>query len=392
MRSTWLLTRKELLVSARQRGLFVVGFVAPLGLALILNLVFGGLDDPEGAITFDVAVVDLDGGDVAEGFVGLIDDIASEGLFDVHDVADEDDARAAVDSGDVGAAWIVPPGFSVDVAAGRPTAITVVADVDAPTTASVARSVADGYATRIGTATLAAQVAVTTGAAEPAQAQTIAEEVASSPPLLTVDQTTASANELSASTTIVAGMALFFVFFIAGTPLLGIIEERNISTLSRLLIAPIPEASIVASKTLAAIALGCCSLTALMVASTFLMGADWGPPVGAALLVISAIIAVTGIMWVAGSGSSNAEAANTTQGIVAVVLAMLGGAFVPITTTNGILTFLQKLTPHGWFYEGLEQMHGGDVAAGLPAIAALLAMGGITLAIGLTRARRSLRR
>lgn len=392
MRPTWLIALKEMRVQARTRSLFILGFVAPFTLAFVMNLVFGGIDDPDAPVTFDVALVVLDDGEAAAGFTSMIESIAELGVLDLDVLDDEDAARNAIDDGEVGAAWVVPDGFSDAVATGAATTITVIADVDSPTTASVARSIADSYATRVGTGTLAAVVSVATGVAGPDEVGEIAATVAESPPLLTVVPSETSSTMLDVGTTLMAGMALFFAFFTAGMPLLGIIEERSNATLSRLLVAPIPEAAIVAGKTVAALVLGTISLVALILTSSLIMGIDWGPLAGAIPLSVGAVVAVTGIMSITSSGARDIETAGNLQAIVAIVLGMLGGAFVPIPSSGGVLGVLQSLTPHGWFFHGLEALQGGDPSAALPATAVLVGIGLVTLAFGASRSRKGLRR
>src|SRR5687767_77332 len=99
---------KDLRIQLRNRSVVILGFVAPLTLAFLLNLVFGGTDEPDAPVTFDVGVVDLDGGPVATQFVRLLDGIAASGLFDLRHLPDELAARAAVDDGDLSAVWVIP--------------------------------------------------------------------------------------------------------------------------------------------------------------------------------------------------------------------------------------------------------------------------------------------
>ena len=53
---------------------------------------------------------------------------------------------------------------------------------------------------------------------------------------------------------------------------------------------------------------------------------------------------------------------------------------------------LSQITPHAWFLRGIDTLSGGspDVADIAPSLAVLLAMGILTGAIGLARARRTL--
>ncbi|QGG96864.1 ABC transporter permease [Actinomarinicola tropica] len=393
MRAAWLVAVNDLRVQLRRGTILVLGFVAPLALAFVMNLVFGGVDDGSGPTTFDVAVVDHDGGEEADGFVGVLRDVASSGLLDLTSYDDEDAARAALDDGDVGAIWIVPDGFSDAVRAGTETGIEVVGDVDAPTTASVARAIARGYASNVGLGTMAATTAIETGVATPEDAASVAEEAAAAGSPVTLVDATADTRLLDMSTNLMAGMALFFVFFTSGLPVLGILEERDQGTLHRLLAAPIPAWSITAGKVLSAAILGSLSLWSLMAASSVLMGAEWGPPIGAALLAVAGVVAAIGIMSVAGSIARSTEQAGNAQGIVAVVFAILGGAFVPIPGgSGGVLGLLQQLTPHGWFFDGVADLRHDGVAGAAPALAVLLAMGLLTGAVGLWLSRWVLRR
>lgn len=393
MRAAWLIVASDLRIQLRRGTLLILGFVAPLALAFVMNLVFGGIDGDGSLTTFDVAVADEDGGEEAAAFVAVLEDIAADGLLElaVHD--DEEAARAAVDDGDVGAAWVVPAGFSDAVRGGGESEILVIGDVDSPTTTSVARTIARRYSAGVGLTTTASMAAIETGVASPADVDAIADELQAAGPVVAVTDATAETQLLDVSTTVIAGMALFFVFFTAGLPIVGILEERDQGTLGRLLAAPIPAGAITAGKVLSAVVLGTLSLWSLMAASAVLMGADWGPPIGAALLGLAAVVSAIGIMSIAGSLARSTEQAGNVQGIVAVVLAILGGAFVPIPTgSSGLLGFLQQLTPHGWFFDGIAALQHEGVAGVLPAVGVLLAMGLVTGAVGLWLARWVLRR
>ena len=387
MRATWLIARKDISIQVRSGTVLTLGFVAPLLLAFIMNLVFGGLDDPDAPVTFDVAVVDLDGGPAAARFRAVIDEVAASGLLEVTHPADVADLRRAIDGGEVGAGWVVPDGFSDAVANGTAVELTVIADVDSPTTASVARAIAGQYASGVGSATLAALVAVDTGVVDPADAAAVAEEAAALPPTVNLVASDAAGPRLDTATALMGGLALFFLFFIAGLPIVNIIEERSSGSLTRLRMAPIPARVILAGKALAAIVLGTFCLLALMVASTLIMGADWGPPGPAVLLAGAAVFGATGIMSVAGSTARTSEQAGSAQAIVAIVLGIAGGAFTP-NMAGGFMARLQHFTPHGWFLEGLEASAGGGWTGVLPAVGVLVMMGLVAGAVGARLAHR----
>lgn len=389
MRAAWLIARKDIWVQIRSGTFVVVGFVAPLVLALVMNLVFGGLDDPDAPINFDVAVVDLDGGPEAETFVEVVDQIADSGLLEVARPDDVAALRRSIDSGDIDAGWMIPAGFSDAVTSGEPIELTVIADVDSPTAASVARSIAGQYATNVGAVRLSTVVAVETGAVSPAGASEFARSVADEPPLVALVPSEASRDRLDIVSNLVGGLALFFVFFTAGLPMVSIIEERSSGSLARLRMAPISAWSIVAGKAMSAVALGTFSLLALMVASTVIMGADWGPPVGAGILVVAVVVAATGIMAVAGATAKTSEQAGNAQTIVAIVLSIAGGAFTPMPISgSGVMARIREITPHGLFLDGLEASASGGLADVRGAVSALVLIGVVTGTVGAMLANR----
>jgi ABC-2 type transport system permease protein len=153
----------------------------------------------------------------------------------------------------------------------------------------------------------------------------------------------------------------------------GVLEEKQEGTMSRLLAAPISHASVVAGKAILSFGLGVISMSILMVATHYLMDAQWGPPLGVALLVVTGVLAATAIMGVLAGSVSTAEGAGNLGAIVAVTLGMLGGTFFPVGQGNEFLNALSYLTPHAWFMRGLADLSGGaEWTAALPAAGALL--------------------
>src|SRR3546814_9317846 len=114
-----------------------------------------------------------------------------------------------------------------------------------------------------------------------------------------------------------AGMAVFFMLFTAGMPVLSTLGERQQGTLSRLLAAPIPAAAVSAGKTIAGMIVSVISLVALMLASKLIMDTEWGPTLGALLLAVCAVVAATGVMSIAGATARTEEQAGAAPSVVA---------------------------------------------------------------------------
>lgn len=391
MGATWLIATKELRQRSRDRSLFVLAFVAPLALSFIFSVVFGGLDEGD-RIQFDIGVVDLDGGEQSDGFLGMLGQVAAEGLITVTAYDDTGTARDAVDDTDIDAAIVLPKGLSDAFATGTPVEIQVIGSVDSPIATSVASSLARGYATRSGTAALAGITAAGTGVVGPDQIVDVANDVGNSEPLASLTTVETDTPQVDLTTLMVSGMSVFFVFFVAGTAVTGVLEERQNGTLPRLLASPAPRASIILGKATAAIITGVVALVALMVTSTLVMGADWGNPFGAVLLATAAVLAATGIMSMVGGVARSAEQAGNLQAIVAVSMAMLGGSFGLAPPPGGTLwASLALLTPNRWFMRGVEDLSVGGLGDIVTPVVALIIMAIVTGSVAAAAAGRVVR-
>lgn len=391
MRSVLTIAAKDLAQRARDRSIFIIGIVAPLALAVVFNLVFGGgINDVGRNITFEMGLVDDDPGPLSTAFIDILTSIESDGLVELTTYPDEAAARAAVEDGDVGAVFLLDSSLSADVTSGADATIEVVGNVDASTTTRIAASIAEQFASGIRRGNTGAIASLLAGTITPDQIERTASEAATTTPVLSLGDIPAATRQLDASTYFVAGLSIFFLFFIAGMAVTSLLDERRNGTLARLLAAPITPASIVAGKSLTSAIVGVVAMTILVIASTLLMGADWGPAPGVAILVVSAVLAVIAIMSAVGSLARTAEQAGNLQSIVAVTLGMLGGTFVQISS-DGLLGTLSLITPNAWFIRGLGDMVGGGSADALPAVAVLLGMAAVAGLAALVLVRRTVR-
>ena len=230
------------------------------------------------------------------------------------------------------------------------------------------------------------------GEPDPRAVGLLALEAAETDNPISVEDVSASTKQLDSSTYLAAGMAVFFLFFTVSFGVSGLLEERRLGTMNRLLAAPISRNSIILGKALTSFVLGIVSMTVLVVATTLMLGADWGNPIGVALLVFGAVLAAMGILALVAALARTPDSASNMQAIIALVLAFLGGTFFTISQVGGWLETLSLFTPHAWFLRGLGDLQGGDINAVWPAFFALLGFALITMAIAYPFLRRSVNR
>lgn len=390
MRRAFTIARKDLRQRIRDRSAIVLSIVAPLGLAALLGAVLPSDEDAE---SHRYAVVDEDGGPVAQSFV---DDVL--GGFDrepgttIVTASSPAEAERMAEEGDVSAAWIVPDGFSEAVGTGGAARIQVIGNADSPIATQIAEAVAGAFVAEVNALRLSVATALAPGEGppDPAALEELRMRASETVSPIGVRQGAADTGELDASTFFAAGMAVFFLYFTAQYGVLSLLGERREGTLARLLAAPIPPGAIVAGKALSTFVLGLVSMVVLVVASTLLLGADFGDPIGVAVLILGAVVSAMGLTSLVAGMARTEEQANGYGSILAVTLGILGGTFFPLSQGPGFLTTVSQLTPHHWLMRGFADLgSGGGLGDVLVPMAALTAFGLVTGAIALLRARQT---
>ncbi|NND02449.1 MAG: ABC transporter permease [Acidimicrobiia bacterium] len=386
MNAALTIAAKDLKERIRDRSALILGIIAPLALALIFNSILGDLDT--GSFDLRYGIVNEDGGEVASQLETILGSLQADGIAEVTALS-LTNAEEMVEAGDLSAVFVIPNGFSAAVAAGGAGSLRIVGNVDAPTGTAIARSIAEGFAGGIESVQLSVANTLASGG-DPSSIETLAQAAATAPEPIVLGEIEAATRELDLATFFIVGMAVFFVFFTVQFGVTSLLEERNNGTLPRLLAAPINRNSILAGKAVVSVTLGLVSMAVLVVASTFIMGANWGNPLGVAILTLAVVVSAVGIMAIVAAFSKTAEQAGNLQSIIAVGLGMLGGIFFPAALGDGIINSLSYISPHRWYVTGLSDLAGGGLGDIVPAVGALLAFGLVTTAIALPRLRKTL--
>jgi ABC-2 type transport system permease protein len=382
------IARRILRQRIRDRSALVFAVLTPLGLALAFSVLI-----PNDFQSFHTrfVIVDHDGGPAARH---LVDDafgaLPKAGIADVDLLSTDAEARAELEAGNAGAMVVIPEGFSQAISSGTPTRIELLGG-QYPSSFEVARAVASRFASEAGAVQLMVATAIGSGQPDPAVMGAAMTALDQPPPIAEVDDP-APSRQAGRATFYAAAMAIMFVFFATQYGALAIHADRQAGTLTRLLAAPVAAGSMLFGASLASLALGATAMTVLIVATTLLVHATWGPPLLVAVLVLAAVIAASGISMVVATFARTPQQAGALNSIVALSMAALGGVFLPLSQAPSSIVTLSQVTPHAWFLRGIDTL--ADPAATvtdiLPSLLVLLAMGLGLGAVGLIRARRAL--
>lgn len=370
--------------------------VSIIGLPLLLTWVFGAAFGSVGGgvRALVVPVADLDRSVYSARVVRAVDDPAAYEALGVDEAA----ARTLVADGQSPVAVIVPQGFGGRIEEGKTARLYVVRDPGS-TNAQAVVQVVEGAATRIAANAEAARIAAEAleGRAEFADLFEYADDLWSPDPPVGVETrvvlaTEARENELTAppNTQYSLGFTVFFVMMVALGSAGGILEEREIGTLRRLLSTPVSRAEVLMGKTLGVALVAGFEAVLLVGFGSLVFGVPWGSdPLPVALVLGSLVLASTGMGVMISALVRTRGQMSALTPVVSTALAMLGGCYWPIEITSPFMQQVARLTPTGWAMAALKDVvaRGMGIEAVIVPVAVLLAFGAVCLAIGIPRLR-----
>jgi linearmycin/streptolysin S transport system permease protein len=388
MRKLLVIAQKELYLVYTDRNLLLILLAAPLAIATIIGLAFGGQGSGDIPIKdIPVAIVNLDSGSGGQNYgqifvSAFVENPSSTGeatsrpacptaadtdgsasnqniLFDLTNAVKLDDVEAArkgVDDGTYTAAIIIPKDFSQKIGYGlndpvEPSQVEVYANGGRAVPAGIIRSIVESIGAQIATGSVAVASTLNTIsddfglakmgqiASSPEFGQNVACAFTPSFNNLKIEQKTVAGESSTSVAAILvlfgSAQAMFFSLFTGQQGVLSIYEERRQWTLQRLVVSPTPRLYILLGKLAGTFANCVVQLTALAVALTVVGSIMSGKLVliwGNNLLLVGVVIlcaaaAVTGLGTLLAGIARTPEQGGTIGQLINFGLAMLGGAF-----------------------------------------------------------------
>ena len=359
------LTFTDLRQRVRDRSVLLFAIAVPLALMFVFNFVFAGLDDPElDAVTVAVAAPADD--EMAAIVVEAVRSLDDEAFGVTVDELDEATARTRVDGGDAAVALLLPDGFGEAVRTGAPLTVEAVRGDEAGLETDIVLSVVDGVLDQFAAGAVAARAGLAEGV-PPEQIAALAEQAVGHGPAYELVAGEAASEQLDEGASLVAGQAGLFLLFTVSFGVTGLLLERETGTLTRLRSMPMPSWYIVAAKALVSMLMGVVSTSVLLTVGGLLFDADFGSPSAVALLIVCATAAGTSVMFLIARIARTSEQADLATSIVAMVLGIGGGAFMPVSASGWVGTVLD-LNPVAALLRGLgiTSAGGGVTDLGVP--------------------------
>jgi ABC-2 type transport system permease protein len=290
---------------------------------------------------------------------------------------DYNQARADVESGKINGFIAFPADFTQNIEAGINSELEIVVQAEATNTRMALYGLAQSIASRIGSEMIeinaVVKLLVQQGASQTEIQTAIAAILASASSgngtsLITYQaQSVGEVKNLSASSYVIPGYLVMFVFFAAAMASTDIIRERRNRTLERMLATSVRKESILGGIYLGNVFRGLLQIiifwgVGLLAFKVDLGYAPWAVFLLSFLMVLmSAAFSVMLATLVKTERSVSALAV-----LVSLILAPLGGCWWPLFIAPKWMQFLAKLTPHGWANDGFNKLMmfgatGGDV-------------------------------
>ncbi|MBN1367849.1 MAG: ABC transporter permease [Dehalococcoidales bacterium] len=290
---------------------------------------------------------------------------------------DYDQAKTDVTEGKIAGCLAFPADFSEKVLSGEDTALEIIVLPESTNTRMALHGLAQSISASFGAANVEIQsvirLLVEQGASETeiqaAIAEILADESSGGGTSL-INYEVVNVGEVkpfNASTYVVPGYLVMFVFFAAAMASTDIIRERRNRTLERMLATSVRKESILGGIYLGGVLRGLLQIVIFWGVGYFVFKVDlgfapWAVFVLSFLMVLmSAAFSVMLATLVRTERSVSALAV-----LVSLILAPLGGCWWPLFIAPKWMQFIAKLTPHGWANDGFNKLMlfgatGGDV-------------------------------
>ncbi len=403
----WAIAVKDLRLLMRDRTAAFFTLVFPLLFGVVFGLIFRQAFGGGGGAVVDVAIVDLDGSELSRAYADALVEPSVGGLT-VVPVSGAAEAEERVRLGKIAAGIIIPPGFGEgvqDAVFGKPPSVEVVMDPSRAAESGMLRGVLAGAGFRVmagvfqrpemvgdqiervrervradetmpgvekvvmGTLLDSADRLFGRGAVEGGDGQAGSSAVTGTGGLAGFTPVevavrmpagregrdgTARTLESAFELTYPQAVAWALVGCVTGFGL-SLVGERSSGTLRRLAVAPVRRDAVVLGKALACFlaAVGVLTAQRVLFAVPF-FGVRGGTAWMEAVTLVVIAFAFVGVMMTLATVATSAGGAEGGVRAVLLVLALLGGAGVPLMFFVGWMRWLTMASPFRWAITALE--------------------------------------
>lgn len=371
----------------RERSNIFFVFILPIALVLLIGVQFGGGGQ------LSIGVSQEDDGPIARAIVDALE--AGDSLRVVSfDTSEE--VVTATERGNVQAGVLLPPEMDRDAASGDRIEIGYVnrpdgtgSQIQSIVSSSVARVMTPVGAAQFAAAETGAEFDASLGSAERLAGQTEPIEVEATTVGEAIFPETMGQFDLGASSQLT-----LFVFLTALAGSSSLILSRQLGISTRMMSTPTPLRTIVFGESLGRFGTALLQGIYIVVLTLILFQVDWGDPLGATLILVALSAVGAGAGMLMGSTFRNDQQAAGIAVVLALGMAALGGAMMPLELFSPTMRQVAHVTPHAWALDAFAELvrRGGNTLDILPELGVLAAYAAVLLGLASWRLRVAITR
>ncbi len=373
---------KDLRVVLRNRAALIFIFLMPIVLITILSFALGGVFTSEGVSIghITITVVDNTGEDEGQDFQQYTGqdatafDARSMSLYAVLDsqevseflsytVADEQTAKQQLEDGKIDAIVVIPKGFTdgmlkVMTGSGGDLQLSVTGAENKAMQSGIVAGIVRAYTDTLSTLSADINILIGTALSGGIAPDTIAQldfasfmQSLSQPGDITVTMQGIEARKALGSFSYYSiAITCMFLLYSAGQGSSFLLTESHEKTLVRLRAAGVSVKKLLLGKSVAVFFLCIIQLIVLLGFSTIAFGIEWGNPLVFILISVCVAVSITGLgvlLMVLVYRAGNPAVGSVFQSVIAQVLALFGGSFLPLTVLPAVFSTVALFTPNG---------------------------------------------
>ncbi|MBU1701494.1 MAG: ABC transporter permease [Candidatus Eisenbacteria bacterium] len=378
----WLL-RKDLLRRFRSPAGTLIAPSFPLGIIIIMGLVFRPHAGRSSLPAVEVALVNEDTGFLSRLLMGAISQDRGDARLSVHMAESYDEGLKLVRRDKVSGLLRIPPGFTDSLMQQQPTHLDVVKN---PSQSIMPQVIEEGagvlavYLTA-GSRLLAEPImrireaSTTDSLPSDLLVSDISQQInqrirgASNvifPPILSVSKDTlAAASEGSGGgyspfAMMLPGFAIMGLLFLSELGLADLLRESQTGTLRRLRTAPFASGWIILSKLILSVIIAFLGFIILMISASLVLNVTWGSPLAILTVGFATALAATGIIAPLYGILRSERQAGLISTFVILAMSFVGGSFWPREMMPPSFQLLSPFTLNHWALEGFRALLRGD--------------------------------
>lgn len=418
MRRILLMVRKDLLRQLRSPMAILLLLSFPLVFTSLLALTFGSGSQPR-MPKVQLLVEDLDDSFVSGALVSAVTSEQMGKYFDVEQVGA--DGLERIEQNKASALWRLPKGLQQDLIDGTPVEFELIRN---PAQSILPEIAEQGLAVLSEVLSSAARILrepldelqpmldadSAPGAVQVAALSVSFYEIVEraegllAPPAIALETVQLTDEEGKGAGTggatgsmvfllVLPGISVWGLFLVGDIAMRDIMVESRMGTLRRQLSGPVSTRQVIVSKALYTALISLISLFILAAIGWF-VARQTVDPLGFVLLSLALIVAITGYSALVYGGTTTVRQGATISGILMLIFAFLGGAFIQLQSFPPAIRRIAPISPFFWGnsgYQDLLQADGG-VSDILPNVGVLAGLGVLLLGVGAALLQRRLGR